>query len=328
MPLQLPLHAHWEEVLERGQLLRDHLEQHGAYVRHQWESQISWGATPTTGDGATLRERAYELWWLRKRTEGCSRSSFDKHYGSFIQRLDPRHPFSDGSLMGVIESTDPHGPTRKRLVNFLRELSELCGASWNAPLLDPLQMRGRRVHHRDQPFFSDQEIEQILHNAAQRPHRGWQKVLSLMAVYGLRPWEAWIAEPSPSHRDCLWIPVGKKNSKGTNPPRTVAPYHPEWVQTFQVSSLLEETAPQLNNLAVAGARTNQQLRRYGFCLPGDGQTSYGFRHAYARRLHSPLHRVTDTHGALFMGHTVAAHNKAYRHWIEGQADPLESLSLG
>lgn len=73
--------------------------------------QLGGGGAPATSGGATLRERAYELWWLRKRTEGCSRSSFDKHYGSFIQRLDPRHPFSDGSLMGMIESTDPNGPT-------------------------------------------------------------------------------------------------------------------------------------------------------------------------------------------------------------------------
>jgi hypothetical protein len=117
------------------------------------------------------------------------------------------------------------------------------------------------------------------------------------------------------------------NSKGTNPPRTVPPYHPEWVERFQLQRLVEEAPPQLNSLSIAGARTTQQLHRYGFCSPGDGQTSYGFRHAYARRLHSPLHRVTDTHGALFMGHTVAAHNKAYRQWIDGQADPLESLSL-
>ncbi len=328
VPLYLALHAHWEEVLERGQLLRDHLEEHGAYVRQHWEGQFSWArATADSGQG-DLREQAYELWWQRKRAEGCSRASFEKHYGGYIQRLDERHPFSDRSLLGVIESTDPHGPTRKRLVSFLRELSELCGAGWNGPLLDPLQMRGRRVNHRDQPFFSDAEIERILHGAAERPHRGWQKVLSLMAIYGLRPWEAWIAEPSKTHRHCLWIPVGKKNSKGTNPPRTVPPFHQEWVETFQLELLLQDTPPRLNSLALAGARTTQQLRRYGCCEAGDGRTSYGFRHAYARRLHSPQYRITDTHGALFMGHTVAAHNKAYRQWIEGQTDPLASLSLG
>ena len=327
VPLYLPLHAHWEEVHERAQLLRDHLEQHGSYVRHLWESQTSWvGAVANTSQGS-LQEMAYQLWWKRKRAEGCSQASFEKHYGSYIRRLDERQPFSDSSLMGLIESTDPQGSTRKRLVSFLRELAESLGAGWNAPLLDPLQMRGRRVNHREQPFFSDDEIERILHGVAQRPHRGWQKVLTLMAIYGLRPWEAWIAEPSSTHRNCLWIPIGKKNSKGTNPPRTVPPYHPEWVERFQLQRLVEEAPPQLNSLSIAGARTTQQLHRYGFCSPGDGQTSYGFRHAYARRLHSPLHRVTDTHGALFMGHTVAAHNKAYRQWIDGQADPLESLSL-
>jgi hypothetical protein len=149
-----------------------------------------------------------------------------------------------------------------------------------------------------------------------------------MAIYGLRPCEAWIAEPSKTHRDCVWIPDGKKNSKGTNPPRLVPPYHPEWVKRFQLELLWDEAPPQLNNISEAGKRTNQQLSRYGLCLKGHRETSYGFRHAYARRLHSPRHRVTDTHGALFMGHSVAAHNKAYRQWIEGQGDPLASLSLG
>jgi hypothetical protein len=31
--------------------------------------------------------------------------------------------------------------------------------------------------------------------------------------------------------------------------------------------------------------------------------------------------VTDAHAALFMGHTVAAHHKAYRSWLGGE-DPI------
>lgn len=332
VPLHLPTHSHWEEVHQRGQQLREHLETYGLYDRSRWEQQL--GIRRGNGNhlvpvgsrsGPPPLEQARELWWQRKRAEGCSQASFEKHYGRFIALLDADYPFTDASLLAVIETTDPHSPTRKRLVNFLRELTELSGAQWNAPLLDPLQMRGKRVQHRDQPFFSDEEILQIVHGAAQHPHRGWLRVLALMAVYGLRPWEAWIAEASPTHRHCLWIPQGKKNSKGTNPPRTVPPFHPEWVEAFHIPRLLLEPPPRLNNLALAGSRTNQQLRRYGFCQAGDGRTSYGFRHAYARRLHSPRHRVTDTHGALFMGHTVAAHNKAYRQWIEGQADPLAAF---
>lgn len=219
----------------------------------------------------------------------------------------------------MIEQTDPRSPTRRRVVAFLRRLCGLCGVEWNSALLDPLQNSGRSVEHRPQAFFSDAEIEAIL--APGTPlSPSWRRVVTLLAVYGLRPWEAWIAEPCKVRSGCAWVPAGKTNRHGTTPPRQVPPFHPEWVERFALVELWNRPLPALNDPSRAGSRVNQQLRRSGL-VTADGQTSYGFRHAYARRLHSPRYRVTDAHGSLFMGHTVAAHHKAYRNWLGGE-DPI------
>lgn len=270
------------------------------------------------GSKAGLSLESIEGVWGRfKRAQGVSEATIERHYFVHIRRMDPDRPFSDASLLGVIEATDPRGPTRRRVVAFLRQLSQICGQPWNGALLDPLQNAGMAVRHRAQAFLSDQQIETIVGAGLTSP---WQRVVVLLAVYGLRPWEAWVAVASKERSDCLWVPSGKTNRHGTTPPRQAPPFHPHWYESFRVKTLLSKPLPELSELSQAGSRVNQHLRRRGL-LSGSGQTAYGFRHAYARRLHSPQYRVTDAHAALFMGHTVAAHHKAYRSWLGGE-DPI------
>jgi len=190
------------------------------------------------------------------------------------------------------------------------------------PAGPPLQNSGKAVDHRSQPFFSDEAIEGYL--ADRSPLNGsWRRVIASMAIYGLRPWEAWVVEPCRQRAGCAWVGAGgagKTNRHGTSQPRQVPPFHQEWLERFAMEQLWREPLPPLADPSRAGARVNQQLRRAGLIKAG-GPTTYGFRHAYARRLHSPLYRVTDAHASLFMGHTVAAHHKAYRGWL-GQDDPI------
>lgn len=186
-------------------------------------------------------------------------------------------------------------------------------------------MQGKQVRHREQPFFTDAEIETIVGNTT---NPSWRRVFALMAVYGLRPWQAWIAEPSGQYAKCARIPIGKKNSKGQNPPRDVPPFHPHWCEQFRIERLWSTPLPALNELSQAGHRSTKQLQRYGFCQEqsqaSTRKAAYGFRHAYARRIHTEAYRVTDTHGALFMGYTTDNHNKQYRRWIDGQVDPFRA----
>lgn len=327
VPLYLDFDADPQRVRERAlALLRLRRERGSDFDSQDWrdlagakrvkESGLHRGTTTGSKARPTL-ESIEGVWGRFKRAQGTSEATIERHYFVHIRRMDSIEPFSDASLLGVIEATDPRGPTRRRVVAFLRQLCRICGQDWNSALLDPLQNAGMAVQHRPQAFLSDAQIEAIV-AAGLAP--AWQRVVVLLAVYGLRPWEAWVAVASKERSDCLWVPSGKTNRHGTTPPRQVPPFHPQWYESFRVKALLSKPLPGIRDLSQAGSRVNQHLRRHGL-LSGPGQSSYGFRHAYARRLHSPQYRVTDAHAALFMGHTVAAHHKAYRSWL-GEEDPI------
>lgn len=328
VPLYLDFEADPVVVQERALALRQfRREQGNDFSADAWRDLCGYQRVRTgkTKVGPQVaREAALglddicSLWSRFKLAQGVKTATIERKYLPQIRRLDPLRPFSEGSLLRVIEATDPLSPNRRRTVSFLRQLCKICGQQWNGTLLDPLQNAGMAVQHREQPFFSDAEIEAIVGAGLSGP---WQRVVVLLAVYGLRPWEAWLAEPSSKRGDCVWVPAGKTNRHGTTRPRQVPPFHPEWFERFRVKRLLlDEPLPLLKNPGQAGSRVNQHLRRHGL-LSSKGQTSYGFRHAYARRLHSPRYRVTDAHASLFMGHTVAAHHKAYRSWL-GSEDPI------
>jgi len=328
VPLFLDFDAGPVDVQERALALMRFRHEHGpGFDADDWRDVCA-EQRARTGKGSKSKgkpqksrltlDEAAGVWQRFKRAQGVSDDTIERHYFTHMRRLDPRQPFGDASLLQVIEQTNPKGPSRRRVVAFLRRLCELCGQPWNSALLDPLQNAGMAVSHRPQAFFSDEEIVAILGSGL---NGSWQRVVTLLAVYGLRPWEAWIAEPSKGRPDCVWIPAGKTNRHGTTPPRQVPPFHPRWVEEFRLAQLWSKPLPALSSQSQAGARVNQHLRRHGL-ISGEGQTSYGFRHAYARRLHSPHYRVTDAHASLFMGHTVAAHHKAYRNWLGGD-DPID-----
>lgn len=325
VPLHLDLDAEPALVQERGILLRRFCKElEGEFCSETWRDACAvdrrkTGKSTLTGRRRPQLEEVVAQWQRLKAAEGVSASTIERHYLSHLRRLDERDPLTDNSLLKAIEATDPQSPTRRRVVAFLRRLCAMHGVSWNSVLLDPLQQSGRGVRHRPQAFFSDAEIEAML--APTSPLSGsWRRVVALLAVYGLRPWESWVVEPCQQRAGCVWVPSGKTNRHGTTKPRQVPPFPLEWLELFGVAELWDKPLPKLGDLSKAGVRVNQQLRRGGL-VAQDGATSYGFRHAYARRLHSPRYRVTDAHASLFMGHTVAAHHQAYRSWLGGE-DPI------
>jgi integrase len=323
VPLYLDFDADPADVQERAlTLLRFRHARGSGFDADDWRDEVGvkrarTGKAPGSIKKPLTLEEVIATWQRFKTAQGVGSSSFNRHYLIYMKKLDPVHPLGDDSLLGVIECTDPRRYVRRRVVIFLRQLCQLCGYPWNSTLLDPLQNAGAAVLHRPQPFFSDGEIVRLL-DMELRP--GWRRVVTLLAVYGLRPWEAWVAEPSMARADCVWIPSGKTNRYGTTPPRQVPPFHPEWVERFQMPLLWRHPLPALKNQSKAGVNLNVYLRRKGW-MPAEGQTSYGFRHAYARRLHSPRYRVTDAHAAFFMGHTVAVHSRVYSDWL-GDSDPI------
>lgn len=321
-PLYLDFDAAPMDVQNRGLELRSFLlERDWTFNSEAWRdacavSRVKRGKPP---ERRLRLENVIDSWYRLKRAEGVSDMSLRNCHLPYLRRLNPDNPLSQESLLGAIEQTDPCSQARRRCVALLRRLCAIHGASWNAALLDPLQNSGKSLSHKAQPFLTDEEIEEILRPGTplSLPYR---RVVALLAIYGLRPWEAWVAEPCAKHPECVWIGKGKVNSRGANRARRVPPFHAEWIKLFGMDGLWDVPLPGLVKLSYAGKYLNATLRNAGLFTRG-GATSYGFRHAYARRLHSPRYRVVDTHAALFLGHTVGVHYRTYRDWLGGE-DPI------
>jgi hypothetical protein len=326
VPLRLDVTASWQQVQERCAALQGLLAE-GPYDSAAWLGRIEEKPRARKKPGQDL-EDLVELWRRRKLAEGCNEATFRDAYEPYLRRLDPRRPLSDHSILQAIECLPSTSPRRRRVVRFYRQVAQAAGAPWNGALLDSLQGTGRVLPKRETPFLSDEQIVALVEALRVDGRLGLWRVVACLAVYGLRPWEAWVAEPAPQP-DCLWIPRGKKNSAGTSPPRIVPPFHRDWIRHFRMADALSQPLPAITPSMSAGGWIGRNLSKKGY-FPQDGKryTAYAFRHAYARRIHGPRYRVTDTHGALFMGHTVAMHNATYRRWIEGSEDPLAAYGFG
>ena len=323
VPLYLAFDSDPAAVQARALELGAFVQEHGsAFPSEAWREACSAtrarkGKTPKT----RLRlDQVIDSLKRMKLAQGASERTFELHYLPKLRQLDPKDPLGAESLLRVVEATKPFTQVRRRTIAMLRQACLLSGVQWNDLVLDPLGKNGK-AGRRSQPFFTDEQIELLLLPGTPLSP-SWRRMLALMAVYGLRPWEAWVAEPSLRRPDCVWIPIGKKATSGTTRPRQVPPFHPEWVDRFEVAELQAVDPPAIPSLSDAARVTNRQIRSR-LIMGRESASAYGFRHAYARRLHSARYRVTDTHAALFMGHSVKTHYDAYRDWIGGD-DPIDS----
>lgn len=318
VPLFLDLTASWRDVQSRAGQLQEELEGR-PYDPEAWRQLIVGG--PKRLGMPTVSELD-ALWRERKMAEGITDDSYRRGYLRYLNRLDPKRPLGTPSLLKAIATTEPGSASRKRMVIFYRTLALAAGVPWNSSLLDTLGDSKAAPSKKDTPIYTDKEIEIIVLHARDSSRLSWWRALALMAIYGLRPWEAWIAVPSNQHKNCVWIPEGKKHSHGTNRPREVPPFHPYWIETFDMEMAWRAPLPSLSKRDTSGQNTNRYIKQHHGEMLGAGKSSYGFRNAYARRIHSTDYRVTDGDGAEFMGHTLMSHNAIYRRWVYGYEDPI------
>jgi len=146
------------------------------------------------------------------------------------------------------------------------------------------------------------------------PNRSWQYVFGLMATYGLRNHEVFFSDLSAlknSGDKILRILPTTKTGE-----HQVWPFHPKWVDLFQLSSLGNDPTllPKINKdlrkttLQNIGKRITDQFNRYGLDIK-----PYDLRHAWAVR--TIFYDLPDTVAARMMGHSVSLHTQTYHHWI-------------
>ena len=162
---------------------------------------------------------------------------------------------------------------------------------------------------RDLP--TDEAIEKLWEKI---PNKSWKFVFGLMATYGLRNHEVFFCDLSSltnfGDKIIRILPTTKTGE------HQVWPFHPEWVEKFELSKLGEnpELLPNINTdlkvttLQNIGKKITDQFKRYSLQIK-----PYDLRHAWAVR--TIFYDLPDTVAARMMGHSVSLHTQTYHHWI-------------
>jgi len=146
------------------------------------------------------------------------------------------------------------------------------------------------------------------------PNKSWKFVFGLMATYGLRNHEVFFCDLSSltnfGDKIIRVLPTTKTGE------HQVWPFHPEWVEKFELSKLGEnpELLPNINTdlkittLQNIGKKITDQFKRYSLQIK-----PYDLRHAWA--VITIFYDLPDTVAARMMGHSVSLHTQTYHHWI-------------
>ena len=166
-----------------------------------------------------------------------------------------------------------------------------------------------KASFRDLP--TDELIEKLW---GEIPNKSWKFVFGLMATYGLRNHEVFFCDLSSltNYGDKI-IRVLPTTKTGEH---QVWPFHPEWVEKFELSKLGNnpELLPNINRdlkittLQNIGKKITDQFKRYSLQIK-----PYDLRHAWAVR--TIFYDLPDTVAARMMGHSVSLHTQTYHHWI-------------
>ncbi len=167
----------------------------------------------------------------------------------------------------------------------------------------------KKASFRDLP--NDEIIEELW---ARIPNKSWKFVFGLMATYGLRNHEVFFCDLSSltnfGDKIIRVLPTTKTGE------HQVWPFHPEWVEKFELASLGNnpELLPNIDTnlktttLQNIGKKITDQFKRYSL-----GIKPYDLRHAWAVR--TIFYDLPDTVAARMMGHSVSLHTQTYHHWI-------------
>ena len=156
--------------------------------------------------------------------------------------------------------------------------------------------------------------KEIINSFQLIPNPKWRFVFALMATYGLRNHEVFFSDLSCLKKGGDKILRVFPNTKTGE--HQVWPFHPEWVEKFELSKLGEnpELLPNINRdlkvttLQNIGKKITDQFKRYSLQIK-----PYDLRHAWAVR--TIFYDLPDTVAARMMGHSVSLHTQTYHHWI-------------
>lgn len=244
-------------------------------------------------------ERYEQAYWNRRDRNGQTQTTWDKDYRTTFNKLPAEEPLSPELLLQIIESTPADSRNRKRTVQVLARLAKFAGLQ-----VDFSHLVGSYSAHRVNPrsLPSDSLIVQVMNELK---HEGWRWVLGMMATYGLRNHEVFIADLS--EFPVVIVPDTNK----TKQERFVYPLYPEWAEVWQLENRKLPDFQQFEQLSNSQRGTKVSNEFYDRKIPFK---PYDLRHCYARRCFE-FSPPPDLAAGL-MGHSIQVHIKTYRAWID------------
>jgi len=243
------------------------------------------------------------------------KSTWNSSYKPYIKRMINIYKKNDNKdinhiFLSTLKSYQEGSRSRKQCGTSLNVFADFLKLSLPSEWKSLSRGYGiKKASFRDLP--DDNLIEELWRNI---PNKSWQYVFALMATYGLRNHEVFFCDLSAlkNNGDKILrvLPTTKTGE------HQVWPFHPKWVDLFQLSSLGNDPSllPKINRdlsqttLQNIGKRITDQFNRYGIRI-----RPYDLRHAWAVR--TIFYDLPDTVAARMMGHSVSLHNQTYHHWI-------------
>lgn len=204
-------------------------------------------------------------------------------------------------LTEVAQLKQPNSRSRYRLVQILSRLAKFADIEVN---LTPY--RGNYSAGKTQPRDIPEDEEIVVHrNAITNPQ--WRLVYTRMAIYGLRPHEAWYCEIDSKPPHACRVLAGKTGSR-----EGVMPLYPEWAVEWKP---WEGELPVVNykgDNSLYGERAARAFKRLGISYP-----PYNLRHAWCIR-GSVAFGIPVSVMATMAGHSPGLHLSTYSRWISAQ----------
>ncbi len=243
------------------------------------------------------------------------KSTWNSSYKPYIKRMINIYKKNDHKdinhiFLSTLKSYQEGSRSRKQCGTSLNVFADFLKLSLPSEWKSLSRGYGiKKASFRDLP--DDNLIEELWRNI---PNKSWQYVFGLMATYGLRNHEVFFCDLSAlkNNGDKILrvLPTTKTGE------HQVWPFHPKWVDLFQLSSLGNDPSllPKIKTdlgyttLQNIGKRITDQFKRYSIKIK-----PYDLRHAWAVR--TIFYDLPDTVAARMMGHSVSLHNQTYHHWI-------------
>lgn len=228
---------------------------------------------------------------------GENPSSLATWYTDYLQvfkTLPQSRVLTESILRASILSTTANSKSRRRFVLACSKLADFAGIDHSLRRLVG-KYSTKKVSPREVP--DDETISNLFTTI---PSDEWQFVYGLMATYGLRNCEVFLA-------DFSQFPVLKIAPVKRGDEREVYPLYPEWVDLFGLKDGILPKCTGKHNGDI-GNRVTHAFRRYKIPF-----SPYNLRHAWARR--SLEFGMDRTIAAGMMGHSVHVHSVVYHHWL-------------